>query len=80
MTKNGLSPFFHCIALILPKSNFTINPLIFVNSIHDIMDREVKYMFLSPMLLQKTDKPFDHENFVSELKMDGFRLIQSFCA
>jgi DNA ligase 1 len=34
-------------------------------------------MFISPMLLQKTDKPFNHDDYVSELKMDGFRLIYS---
>ncbi|WHY03390.1 RNA ligase family protein [Neobacillus sp. DY30] len=34
-------------------------------------------MFISPMLLHKTDEPFDHDDYVSELKMDGFRLIYS---
>jgi DNA ligase 1 len=34
-------------------------------------------MFISPMLLNKTDEPFDHDDYVSELKMDGFRLIYS---
>jgi DNA ligase 1 len=34
-------------------------------------------MFYSPMLLQKTDEPFDHDDYFSELKMDGFRLIFS---
>ncbi|WHY01342.1 RNA ligase family protein [Neobacillus sp. DY30] len=34
-------------------------------------------MFISPMLLHKTDEPFDHQDYVSELKMDGFRLIYS---
>jgi DNA ligase 1 len=34
-------------------------------------------MFISPMLLHKTDTPFDHDDYVSELKMDGFRLIYS---
>jgi DNA ligase 1 len=35
-------------------------------------------MFISPMLLHKTDEPFDHDDYVSELKMDGFRLIYSY--
>jgi DNA ligase 1 len=35
-------------------------------------------MFISPMLLHKTDEPFNHDNYVSELKMDGFRLIYSY--
>jgi DNA ligase-1 len=30
------------------------------------------------MLLHKTDEPFDHDDYVSELKMDGFRLIYSY--
>jgi DNA ligase 1 len=34
-------------------------------------------MFISPMLLHKTDEPFDHNDYFSELKMDGFRLIYS---
>jgi DNA ligase 1 len=35
-------------------------------------------MFINPMLLHKTDEPFDHDDYVSELKMDGFRLIYSY--
>jgi DNA ligase 1 len=35
-------------------------------------------MFISPMLLHKIDEPFDHDDYVSELKMDGFRLIYSY--
>ncbi|MFP7300522.1 RNA ligase family protein [Neobacillus niacini] len=34
-------------------------------------------MFISPMLLQKSYEPFDHDGYISELKMDGFRLIYS---
>lgn len=38
------------------------------------------YMFISPMLLQKSECPFDTENtqdnlFITELKLDGFRTI-----
>jgi DNA ligase 1 len=29
------------------------------------------------MLLQKADKPFDDENYITELKLDGIRLIFS---
>lgn len=32
-------------------------------------------MFISPMLAQKADQPFDDERIISEPKMDGFRLI-----
>ncbi|MDQ0971507.1 ATP-dependent DNA ligase [Neobacillus niacini] len=35
-------------------------------------------MFINPMLLHKTDEPFNHDDYVSELKMDGFRLIYSY--
>jgi DNA ligase-1 len=35
-------------------------------------------MFISPMLLHKIDKPFDNDDYVSEPKMDGFRLIYSY--
>ncbi|MCM3724600.1 hypothetical protein M3226_02645 [Neobacillus cucumis] len=34
-------------------------------------------MFISPMLLHKIDKPLDSNDYVSEPKMDGFRLIFS---
>ncbi|WHY65363.1 RNA ligase family protein [Neobacillus sp. SuZ13] len=34
-------------------------------------------MFVSPMLLQKIDIPFDDEDFITELKLDGIRLILS---
>jgi DNA ligase 1 len=34
-------------------------------------------MFISPMLLHKTDEPLDHQDYVTEPKMDGFRLIYS---
>ncbi|SER25001.1 DNA ligase-1 [Gracilibacillus ureilyticus] len=32
-------------------------------------------MFVFPMLLNKEDKPFDNEQFITELKLDGIRLI-----
>ncbi|WP_042456686.1 ATP-dependent DNA ligase [Neobacillus dielmonensis] len=32
-------------------------------------------MFISPMLLQKTDHPFDDDSYITELKLDGFRTI-----
>ncbi|MBT2736550.1 hypothetical protein [Bacillus sp. ISL-7] len=35
-------------------------------------------MFISPMLLHKTDEPFNHDDYVSEPKMDGFRLVYSY--
>ncbi|MGG6362239.1 ATP-dependent DNA ligase [Peribacillus frigoritolerans] len=34
-------------------------------------------MFVSPMLLQKVDKPFDDDSYITELKLDGIRLILS---
>ncbi len=38
---------------------------------------EVVYVFVSPMLLQKVDLPFDDEAYITELKLDGIRLILS---
>lgn len=35
-------------------------------------------MFISPMLLHKIDKPFDDDDYLSEPKMDGFRLTYSY--
>lgn len=32
-------------------------------------------MFISPMLAQKADQPYDDERIIAEPKMDGFRLI-----
>lgn len=34
-------------------------------------------MFIQPMLLQKTDLPFDDDDYITELKLDGIRLIWS---
>ena len=34
-------------------------------------------MFFEPMLLQKTDEPFDNDSYITELKLDGIRLILS---
>lgn len=34
-------------------------------------------MFISPMLLHKSDHPFDDSSYITELKMDGIRLILS---
>lgn len=34
-------------------------------------------MFVSPMLLQKNDEPFDDDNWLSELKLDGIRFLYS---
>ncbi|WP_137743371.1 ATP-dependent DNA ligase [Robertmurraya siralis] len=34
-------------------------------------------MFVSPMLLYKSDEPFDNDEYVTELKLDGIRLILS---
>jgi DNA ligase 1 len=36
---------------------------------------EVVYLFVSPMLLHKSDHPFDDDNYITELKLDGFRAI-----
>ncbi|WP_251032896.1 hypothetical protein [Bacillus sp. ISL-7] len=33
--------------------------------------------FIKPMLLQKSDQPFDDSDFITELKLDGIRLIYS---
>lgn len=32
-------------------------------------------MFISPMLLQKNDHPFDDDSYITELKLDGIRII-----
>jgi len=34
-------------------------------------------MFVSPMLLHKIDKPFDDDEWLSELKLDGIRFLYS---
>ncbi|MDR3544105.1 MAG: hypothetical protein P4L69_24610 [Desulfosporosinus sp.] len=34
-------------------------------------------MFISPMLLHKVDIPFDDDNWLSELKLDGIRFLYS---
>lgn len=34
-------------------------------------------MFVSPMLLHSIKEPFDDENYITELKFDGIRLILS---
>ncbi|WP_409299179.1 RNA ligase family protein [Peribacillus sp. SCS-26] len=34
-------------------------------------------MFVSPMLLHKSDQPFEDENYITELKLDGIRLTLS---
>jgi DNA ligase 1 len=34
-------------------------------------------MFISPMLLHQVDKPFDDENYITEMKFDGIRLLLS---
>ncbi|PLR81834.1 hypothetical protein CVD25_15305 [Bacillus canaveralius] len=34
-------------------------------------------MFVSPMLLHKSDEPFDNEECITELKLDGIRLLLS---
>lgn len=34
-------------------------------------------MFVSPMLLHKSEEPFDNEDYITELKLDGIRLILS---
>lgn len=34
-------------------------------------------MFISPMLLQKNDEPFDNDDWFSELKLDGIRFLYS---
>lgn len=31
-------------------------------------------MFISPMLLHKSEAPFNDDDFISELKLDGIRL------
>lgn len=32
-------------------------------------------MFISPMLLQKLEEPFDDDSYITELKLDGIRII-----
>jgi len=34
-------------------------------------------MFVSPMLLHKVEEPFDNDEWVSELKLDGIRFLYS---
>lgn len=34
-------------------------------------------MFVSPMLLHKSEKPFEDTGYITELKLDGIRLILS---
>ncbi|RSD27623.1 RNA ligase family protein [Mesobacillus subterraneus] len=34
-------------------------------------------MFIKPMLLQKTNDPFDNDKYITELKLDGIRIILS---
>ncbi|QYF83864.1 hypothetical protein KY492_06345 [Brevibacterium sp. PAMC21349] len=34
-------------------------------------------MFISPMLLQSKEQPFEDQGFITELKLDGIRLILS---
>jgi DNA ligase 1 len=34
-------------------------------------------MFLSPMLLQRSAEPLDQDGYISELKLDGIRMIYS---
>jgi DNA ligase 1 len=34
-------------------------------------------MFVSPMLLQKLESPFDDDSYITELKLDGIRLVLS---
>lgn len=34
-------------------------------------------MFVSPMLLQRSEQPFDDDSYITELKLDGIRLILS---
>lgn len=33
------------------------------------------FMFVSPMLLQKSNHPFDDEFYITELKVDGIRTL-----
>lgn len=33
------------------------------------------FMFVSPMLLQKSDHPFDDDSYITELKIDGIRTL-----
>jgi DNA ligase-1 len=37
----------------------------------------VVYVFVSPMLLQRSEQPFNDDSFITELKLDGIRLILS---
>jgi DNA ligase-1 len=34
-------------------------------------------LFISPMLLQSKEQPFEDQGFITELKLDGIRLILS---
>lgn len=36
---------------------------------------EVLNLFISPMLLHKSEEPFDDDSFITELKLDGIRVI-----
>jgi DNA ligase 1 len=34
-------------------------------------------VFIAPMLLQKSNEPFDDDSYITELKLGGIRLILS---
>lgn len=48
--------------------------MIYVDTIYI---RSVNTMFIQPMLLDKSKEPFDNFDFLTELKLDGIRLILS---
>lgn len=39
------------------------------------MYNEVNCMFVSPMLLHKSEQPFNNDSYITELKLDGIRLL-----
>jgi hypothetical protein len=40
-----------------------------------IKDDTIAYAVVTPMLLRRIDKPFDSDNHLAELKLDGIRLL-----
>ncbi|ASS93124.1 hypothetical protein BS1321_03590 [Peribacillus simplex NBRC 15720 = DSM 1321] len=66
--KMDLSIIFHLILHYLPQR------ILFYKCYNYL---EVVTLFISPMLLHKTEQPFEDNDFITELKLDGIRLIFS---
>jgi DNA ligase-1 len=58
-------------------AKLTISSHLTVSISHARLVQEVGTMFISPMLLQKVEEPFNNDDWLSELKLDGIRLLYS---